>query len=125
MVEELLVDAVVAALLLGRLDRVELVEAVNGHVAEADASLLMALDQLPVETQRGAARRKTQHERLRLFVDLVRAVDLVVRADGLHNGVGHVLHALVFVFIDLRVNLFVAMDDVTRGRFGDQSAVFR
>ncbi len=38
-VEELLVDAVVAALLFGRPDRVELVEAVNGDVPEADLSL--------------------------------------------------------------------------------------
>lgn len=122
-VEKLLVDAVVAALLLGRLDRVELVEAEDGHVAEADEPGLVAPYQFPVETQRRAARGQTQHEGLCLFVDLVRAVDLVVGADRLDDRVGDVLHAVVLVFIDQRADLLVAVDDVARGRFGNQPAV--
>ena len=124
-VEEVLVDAEVAALLFGGLDRVELVEAVDGHVLEADLPLLVTFDQFAVETQRGAARRETQDEGLRLFVDLVRGVDFVVGADGLHDRVGHVLYTLVFVFVDPGVDFFVAMDDVARSRVGDQAAVFR
>ena len=120
MVEELLVDAVVAALLFGRPDRVELVEAVNGDVPEADLPFVVAFHQFPVETQRRAA----QHEGLRLLVDLVRAVDFVVHADRLDDVVGDVLHAFVLVFVDLGVDLLVTMDDVARSRFGNQAAVF-
>ena len=124
MVEKLLVDAVVAALLFGRSDRVELVEAVNGDVPEADLPLLVAFDQLAVETQRRAARGEAQHEGLRLLVDLVRAVDFVVHADRLDDVVGDVLHTFVLVFVDLGVDLLVTMDDVARSRFGNQTAVF-
>ena len=124
-VEELLVDAVVAALLFGRPDRVELVEAVNGDVAETDEPLVVAFHQFAVETQRGASRREAQHEGLRLLVDLVRTVQFVVRADRLDDVVGDVLHAFVFVLIDPGEDLFVAVDDVTGDRFGNQSAVFR
>ena len=123
-VEELLVDAVVAALLFGRPDRVELVEAVNGDVPEADLPFVVAFHQFPVETQRRAARREAQHEGLRLLVDLVRAVDFVVHADRLDDVVGDVLHAFVLVFVDLGVDLLVTMDDVARSRFGNQAAVF-
>ena len=123
-VEELLVDAVVAALLFGRFDRVELVEAVHRDVAETDLPLLVALHQFAVETQRGAPRREAQHEGLRLFVDLVRAMEFVVRADRLDDVVGDVLHAFVFVLIDPRENFLVAVDDVAGNRFGDQSSVF-
>ena len=41
--DEILVDAEIAALLFGRADRVELVEAEYRHVAEADDPLLVAL----------------------------------------------------------------------------------
>ena len=124
-VEELLVDTVVAALLLGRFDGVELVEAVNGDVAEADEPLVVAFHQFAVEAQRGASRREAQHEGLRLLVDFVRTVQFVVRADCLDDVVGDVLHAFVFVLIDPGEDLFVAVDDVTGDRFGNQSAVFR
>lgn len=124
-VEELLVDAVVAALLLGRLDRVELVEAEDGDVAEADLSGLVAADQFVVESQRGAAGGQTQHEGLHLVVDAVRRVGLLVVADRLDNGVSHVLYAEILVFVDVRADLFVAMDDVARGRFRNQAPVFR
>ena len=56
MVEEILVDAEIAALLFGRADRVELVEAEYRHVAEADDALLVAFHQLAVQPQRRAAR---------------------------------------------------------------------
>ena len=92
-VEEILVDAEVAALLLGRADGVELVEAEYGHVAEADEALLVAFHQLAVEPQRRAARGKAQHEGLLLFVDFVRTVEFVVGADRLDDGVGNILNA--------------------------------
>ena len=124
-VEEILVDAEVAALLLGRADGVELVEAEYGHVAEADEALLVAFHQLAVEPQRRAARGKAQHEGLLLFVDFVRTVEFVVGADRLDDGVGNGLNAQIFVFIDRCVNFLVTMDDVARRRFCDQAAVFR
>ena len=114
-VEEILVDAVVAALLFGGTYRIELVEAEYGYVAETHESLPVTLDQLAVESQRGTARRQSQHEWLRLFVDLVRAIGLVIGADGLDDGVGDVLHAEVFVFEDRRVDFLAAVDDVPRG----------
>ena len=118
-------DAEVAALLLGRADGVELVEAEYGHVAEADETLFVAFHQLAVESQRRAVRGKAQHEGLLLFVDFVRTVEFVVGADRLDDGVGNVLNAQIFVFIDRRVNFLVTMDDVARRRFCDQAAVFR
>ena len=124
MVEEILVDAEIAALLFGRADRVELVEAEYRHVAEADDPLLVAFDQFAVQPERGAPGREPQHERLRLLVNLVRAVDFVIRADCLHDGVGDVLHAQVLVFINRRVDLFVTVDDVARSRYFDQAPVF-
>jgi hypothetical protein len=114
------VDAVVAALLLGRVDGVELVEAVDGHVAERHGALLVAFHQLGVELQRRAARREAQYEGPGLLVGMGSGV----AADGLDDGVGHVLHALILVLVDPREDLFVTMDDVARCRFGDQPAVF-
>ena len=124
-VDELLVDAVVAALLLGRADRVEFVEAEYGHVAEADLALLVAFHQFAVKPQRRAARGQAEHEGARLVVHAVRTVRLVVVADRPDDVVGDVLHGAVFVFIYVRADLLVAMDDVARGRFRDQAAVFR
>ena len=124
-VEEILMDAVVAALLLARLDGVELVEAVDGHVAEADLALLVALYQLVVEAQRRAAGGQTQHEGCILVVDLVRAVALVVVANHLHDDVGDILYTQIFVLVDRGANLLVAMDDVAGGGAFDESAVLR
>ena len=84
----------------------------------------MAFHQLAVESQRRAARGKAQHEGLLLFVDFVRTVEFVVGADRLDDGVGNVLNAQIFVFIDRRVNFLVTMDDVARSRYFDQAPVF-
>ena len=122
-VEELLVDAVVAALLLRGADRVEFVEAVNGHVAEADQPLPVAAHQLAVESQRGAARGKPQHEELRFVINFARTVLLFVLEDHPDNQVGHVLYALVFAFVNQRADFLVPVDDVARRRRGNQASV--
>ena len=124
-VEELLVDAVVAALLLGRLDRIEFVEAEDSDVAEADLAGLVAADQFVVESQRGAAGGQAEHEGLHFVVDTVRRVGLLVVADCLDNGVSHILYSEILVFVDVRADLFIAMDDIARGRFRNQASVFR
>ena len=47
-VEQLLVDAIVATLLLGRFDRVELVEAVNCNICKAYLACLVTLNELTI-----------------------------------------------------------------------------
>jgi hypothetical protein len=58
--EELIVDAIVAALLLGVLDRVELIKGIYGDVGKRYLTLLVALYQLAVETQRCATRSQAE-----------------------------------------------------------------
>ena len=125
LIEELLVNPVVAALLLGLADRIELVETKHGHVGEADFAPLVTLHQFVVETQRRAARRKTQRKGDVLLVDLVRTVGLVVVANHLDDGVGHVLYSFILTLIHQRVHFLVTMNDVARCGGRDQSAILR
>ena len=124
-VQELLVYAVVAALLLRGAYGVEFVEAVYGHVGERHLAPAVAFGQLAVEAHGRAPRGEAQYEGLCLLVDAVGVVRLFVAADHLHDRVGHVLHAEVLVFVDLRADFLVTVDDVARRRGADQSAVLR
>ena len=114
-VEELLVDAVVAALLLVRADRVELVETEYGHVAEADLPGLVASYQLVVEAQGRTSGGDAQHERLRAGVCGDRADDRI----------GDMLHGRVLALVYARTDFLVAMENVARGQILDQTAVLR
>ena len=66
--QELVVNAVVATLLVGTLDRVELVERVYRYVLERYLALLVSLHKLTVEAQRCATRCESEHKWRELLV---------------------------------------------------------
>ncbi len=125
MVEEVLVYAVVAALLLGARYGVELVERVDGHTREADGAGAVASDQLAVESQRRASGGQTQHERTSLVEHVVDGCALLVRAYHAADDVGDILHAAVFAVEHLRAYLLAAVDYVPRRSLLDKAAVAR
>ena len=113
MVEQLLVDTEVAALLMVRCDGVELVEAHYGNVLETYLAFFVALHQFAVETERGAAGREAQHEGLCALVIV----------DGFNNLVSYVLNTFVFCLENVSGDFLVAADDVAGNVGGNESAI--
>ena len=104
-VEELRVDAVVAALLVLGGDGVELVEAIHLHVAEADLAGHVADDQLAVEAEGRVARGEAEHEG-------TAGAGCLVGHDGTDNFVGYVLYTFVFAWEYLCGDFLETADDV-------------
>ena len=124
MVEQLLADTEVAALRIGRINRIELIERADRHVAERDLARLITAHQLPIEAHRRASGSQTQDEGLLVVVDLVGEEHLVVVADRLDDHIRHILHPTILIVIDLRTNTFVTTQNIARCDLQVQTTIF-
>ena len=105
MVEELLVDVVIAALLCLGVQRIELVDAVNRYILERNQALLAACCQLAIESQRCASRSKTENEKSLAIVG-------VVLGNSLGDKVGYITNTFTLYIENRCGNLLITMDDI-------------
>ena len=123
-VQKLLVDTIVAALLMVGSDGIELVEAVDFHVAERYLAGLVATNELAVEAQRRLAGSEAEDEGGGdAVVGSGKGRGSLVGLDGGHNLVGHILHGFRFVAVDVGGNLLETTGDVGRDGIHDEAAL--
>ena len=118
MAQEILVNTIVAALLLCRLDGIELVEAVDLNALKRHLASLITLNQLTVYAQRRLSRRKTESE------ETLAAV-LLMLADRLHDHVGYIVDAVALRFEDRGRDLLITVDDILWRAFDYEAPILR
>ena len=123
MLEEIVVYTVVATLLLVLTDGVELVEREYRHVAERHLTLLVALNELAVEAQRGTSCCQTQHKWGQLLVDVTCRGVVAVRTHKTADEVCHILHAVILALENFSRDTLVAVYDIPRRRLLYKSTI--
>ena len=108
-IQKFVVDAVVAALRVALLNRIELIEAINHHVAERHLALLVALHQLTIQTHRGTTRRQAQHKGVEVLVEIILAMLGIVLTKHLHDHIGQVRNTRLLGLEDTRRHLLIAV----------------